>query len=145
MSSSDDRYDLGVVGLGAFGSAAAYWGTRRGVSVVGLERFELGHARGASEDHSRIIRRSYPSADYVRFTQQAFETWAEVSEESGEQLVSITGGLDLFPRDPIDEPEAFLAAMRVEGVQHEVLDAAALVARWPVWHVPDDVVAIYQN
>jgi len=113
--------------------------------VVGFERYELGHARGASEDHSRIIRRSYPSADYVRFTQQAFETWAEVAEESGEQLISITGGLDLFPRDPIDEPEAFLGAMREEGVQHEVLDARALVARWPAWNVSDEVIAIYQD
>jgi len=113
--------------------------------VIGLERFELGHARGASEDHSRIIRRSYSSADYVRFTQHAFETWAEVAEESGEELVTITGGLDLFPRDPIDEPAPFLHAMREEGVEHEVLDAAALVARWPVWHVSDAVVAIYQH
>ena len=88
--------------------------------MIGLERFELGHARGASEDHSRIIRRSYPTGDYVRFTQQAFETWAEVADESGEQLVTITGGLDLFPRDPIDEPEAFLGAMREEGVEHEL-------------------------
>jgi len=113
--------------------------------VIGLERYELGHARGASEDHSRIIRRSYSSADYVRFTQQAFETWAELAEESGERLVTITGGLDLFPRDPIDQPQAFLAAMREEGVQHEVLDADALVERWPAWHVSDEVVSIFQH
>ena len=113
--------------------------------MIGLERFELGHARGASEDHSRIIRRSYPSADYVRFTQQAFETWAEVAEESSEQLVTMTGGLDLFPRDPTDEPEAFLQAMREEGVEYEVLDAAALVERWPAWHVSDEVLAIHQR
>ena len=113
--------------------------------MVGLERFELGHGRGASEDHSRIIRRSYPSADYVRFTRVAFETWAEVADESGEQLLTITGGLDLFPIHPIDEPDAYVAAMREEGVQHEVLDAAALVARWPAWHVSDEVVAIYQD
>ncbi len=30
-------------------------------------------------------------------------------------------------------------------MQHEVLDAAALVARWPAWHVSDEVVAIYQD
>ena len=68
-----------------------------------------------------------------------------MAEESGEELVTITGGLDLFPRDPIDEPEAFLEAMRAEGVQHELLAAAELVARWPAWHVSDEVVAIYQD
>jgi len=113
--------------------------------VIGLERYELGHARGASEDHSRIIRRSYAAADYVRFTRQAFDTWAEVAEESGEELVTITGGLDLFPRDPIDEPESFLEAMREERVEHELLDATELVARWPAWRVSDEVVAIYQH
>ncbi len=48
-----------VVGLGGIGSAAAYWLARRGATVTGFEQFELGHARGASHDHSRIIRRSY--------------------------------------------------------------------------------------
>ena len=53
-------WDVVVVGLGALGSAAAYWAsTRPGTRVLGLERFELGHANGASADHSRIIRLSY--------------------------------------------------------------------------------------
>ena len=49
-----------VLGLGGFGSAAAYWLSRRaGTEVLGLEQFELGHVRGESQDHSRIIRLSY--------------------------------------------------------------------------------------
>jgi hypothetical protein len=48
-----------VLGLGGLGSAAAYWLARGGASVIGLERFALGHDRGASQDHSRIIRLSY--------------------------------------------------------------------------------------
>ena len=49
-----------VVGLGGIGSGAAYWLARRfGPDVLGLEQFELGHANGASQDHSRIIRYSY--------------------------------------------------------------------------------------
>jgi sarcosine oxidase len=147
MATSDasrDRYDLIVVGLGALGSAAAYWGVRRGLSVLGLERFELGHARGASEDHSRIIRRSYASSDYVRFTRVAFEAWDEVAREANEQLVTLTGGLDLFPREPVDDPQDYVTAMDAEGVPYEVLDAAELVRRWPAWHVGDDVTAIHQ-
>ena len=72
-------WDVIVVGLGAFGSAAAYWAsTRPGIRVLGLERFELGHANGASADHSRIIRLSYHRPDYVRLAKRAYETWAEV-------------------------------------------------------------------
>ena len=51
-----------VVGGGGIGSAAAYWLSRRaGEDVVCLEQWALGHGRGASEDHSRIIRLGYHS------------------------------------------------------------------------------------
>ena len=49
-----DRYDAVVVGLGALGSAAAMHLARGGLRVLGLERFELGHQRGASHDTSPI-------------------------------------------------------------------------------------------
>jgi len=67
--------DVAVVGLGALGSAAAYWLSRRpGLRVLGLERFQIGHPYGASEDVSRILRSSYHRRDYVRLTARAYET-----------------------------------------------------------------------
>jgi len=60
-------FDVVVVGLGGIGSGAAYWAAKRaGAGVLGLERFEFGHERGASQDHSRIIRLSYHTPSYVR-------------------------------------------------------------------------------
>ena len=101
-------WDAIVVGLGAIGSAAAYWLSRSlGAGVLGLERFEMDHANGASADHSRIIRLSYHRPDYVRLAKRAYETWAEVEAEAGERIVTITGGLDLWPADPGD-PEGRL-------------------------------------
>jgi sarcosine oxidase len=139
-----DRFDVAIVGLGALGSAAAYWAARRGVRAVGLERFELGHGRGASEDHSRIIRRTYPTEDYVAFARAAFEAWAEVEAEGGAPLLLRTGGLDLFPADAVDDPEAYLARARDAGFALERLDAAELRHRWPAWRVPDDLTALFQ-
>ena len=61
-----------VIGLGGLGSGAAYWLARLGQEagrddvIVGLEQFELGHDKGASHDHSRIIRYSYHTTEYVR-------------------------------------------------------------------------------
>ena len=76
-------WDVVVVGLGALGSAAAYWSARvPGTRVLALERYEIGHPNGASEDVSRIIRRSYHRRDYVRLTARAYDTWAEVERES---------------------------------------------------------------
>ncbi len=92
-------YEYIVLGLGGIGSAAAYWLSRRfGAQVLGLEQFELGHVRGESQDHSRIIRLSYHRPDYVEFAKRAYQAWADVEADSGEQLVLRTGGLDLGPR-----------------------------------------------
>ena len=90
--------DYVVVGLGALGSAAAWHLAARGHSVVGLEQFELGHSRGASHDTSRILRHSYHTPAYVRLTCEAYDDWARLEDESAERLVTVVGGLDLFPR-----------------------------------------------
>src|SRR6185312_14822269 len=87
-----------VVGLGGWGSAAAYWLSRRaGAGVLGLEQFELGHVRGESQDHSRIIRLSYHTPGYVELAKHAFKAWAEVERDAGERLILRTGGLDFNP------------------------------------------------
>src|ERR1700736_1884801 len=98
-----------VVGLGGIGSAAAYWLSRRfGASVLGLEQFELGHVRGESQDHSRIIRLSYHRPDYVEFAKLAYQAWAQVEADSGEQLILRTGGLDFGPHKSAIPPETYM-------------------------------------
>jgi sarcosine oxidase len=66
-------FNVAVIGVGGIGSGAVYWAAKRaGAGVLGLERFELGHQRGASQDHSRIIRLSYHRPDHVRFARSWF-------------------------------------------------------------------------
>ena len=72
-----ETYDVVVVGLGALGSATAWQLSRRGLRVLGLEQFELGHDRGASHDTSRILRHSYHTPGYVRLTFDAYRDWAD--------------------------------------------------------------------
>ena len=68
-----------VVGCGGIGSATAYWLSREaGKEVLGLEQFTLGHDKGSSEDHSRIIRLSYHAPEYTTLTPHTYEAWAEV-------------------------------------------------------------------
>jgi sarcosine oxidase len=142
-------WDVVIVGLGALGSAAAYWCSRRtGTRVLALERYEIGHHNGASEDVSRIIRRSYHRRDYVRLTARAYETWAEVERESGSQVVFRTGGLDVGPREmaagvAIDIGE-YARSMTAEGVPFEALDGPEITRRWPAWRLDDGHVGLYQ-
>ena len=139
------EFPYAVLGLGAIGSAAAYWLSRRASGeVVALEQFELGHTRGASEDHSRIIRRSYHTPWYVELTDHAYRAWDEVERESGERLVVRTGGLDLWPERAAIPMRDYTDSMVACGVPFEELDAGAVMARWPQWRLTDDVRAVFQ-
>jgi sarcosine oxidase len=140
------EFDCAVVGLGALGSAAAYWIARAGLSVIAFEQFEFGHARGASHDHSRIIRRSYHTPAYVRLAGEAYDAWHTVEDESGESLVLRTGGLDVGPLRGAAARgmEDHAASMDDAGVVYERLDAAEIMRRWPAWQLPDSVGGLFQ-
>jgi sarcosine oxidase len=139
------EWDLIVVGLGALGAGAAYWGsTRPGARVLGLERFEFGHVNGASADHSRIIRLSYHRPDYVRLAKRAYETWAIVEAEADEQIVTITGGVDLWPADPAIPKADYTESLTAEEVPFELLDADEVMRRWPQWRLDDGTAAMFQ-
>jgi len=146
MSGCRRDWDAIVIGLGAIGSAAAYWISRSlGDRVLGLERYEIDHVNGASADHSRIIRLSYHRADYVRLAKRAYETWAAVEAEAGDRIVTMTGGLDLWPADPAIPMADYTDSLTAEGVAFELLDAAEVCRRWPQWRLDDDVIAMWQR
>jgi monomeric sarcosine oxidase len=137
-----------VIGMGALGSAAACQLARRlGDEVLVLEQFTPGHTRGASEDHSRIIRHSYHSTVYTSLTRAMFAAWRELEAESGTPLISVTGGLDFGdPRivGSVEAVHANAAAMAAEAIDFEFVDPKALRVRWPQWRMADDVVSLYQ-
>ena len=138
---------VGVIGLGGLGSAAAYWLARRGVDVVGFEQFELGHVRGASHDHSRIIRRSYHTPGYVELSAGAYDAWADVERESGDSIITRTGGIDLFPDGGTIDPSAYTSSLSAVGAPYEWIGGAEVRRRWPAFAggdlVDDSVMAIY--
>ncbi|MGB0100394.1 MAG: N-methyl-L-tryptophan oxidase [Nocardioides sp.] len=140
-----EHVDHVVVGLGALGSAAAYHLAQRGRSVLGLERFELGHRRGASHDTSRILRHSYHTPEYVRLTQDAYDDWARLSADAGRDLVTTVGGLDLFPPDPAIPMIDYTTALTEVEIPYELLDVDAIAARWPQFSLPDGTVGLYQE
>jgi sarcosine oxidase len=140
-----NEWDAIVVGLGAIGSGAAYWLSRGlGERVLGLEQFELGHANGAGQDHSRIIRYSYHRPEYVRLARRAYESWAEVEAESGTRIVTKTGGLDIGPRVAAIPLDDYSRSMTAEGIAFEELDGPEISRRWPQWRLGDEHHGLYQ-
>src|SRR4051812_22692893 len=84
--------DVIVLGLGGMGSAAAAALAKRGMNVIGIDQFQLAHDRGSSHGQTRIIRKAYfENPSYVPLLSRAYELWAELSQESQQQLYHPTG------------------------------------------------------
>ncbi len=135
-----------VIGLGGIGSAATYWLSRKaGAEVLGLEQFELGHVRGESQDHSRIIRLSYHKPEYVKLAKEAYDAWKILEEESKQEIVIRTGGLDLWPPNAIIPMSDYTESLSACDVPYEILDQSEIQKRFPQFHLPDGTQGLFQS
>ena len=96
------RHDAIVVGLGVHGSATLRHLAARGLDVLGLEQYGLGHDLGSSHGATRMIRRAYPHPDWDALVDTAYRAWSELEGASKAQLLDITGGLYAAPGDRPD-------------------------------------------
>ncbi|BBY26777.1 N-methyl-L-tryptophan oxidase [Mycolicibacterium sediminis] len=141
---SDNAYDVIVVGLGGMGSAAAYHLARRGVRVLGLEKFGPAHDRGSSHGGSRIIRQSYfEDPAYVPLLLRAYELWAELTRDTGIEVHRLTGGLFIGPPESLTVAGSLRAAQEW-SLPHEMLDAGEIRRRFPTLAPAPGDVALYE-
>ncbi len=137
-------YDAIVIGLGGMGSAAAYHLAQRGERVLGLEAFEQNHAQGSSHGEHRIIREAYFEApDYVPLIQRAYRLWHELEQESGRDLLTITGGL-LLGRPESDVVSGSIESAERHRLPYEVLTPSEVRDRFPGFQPSDDLVAVHE-
>jgi sarcosine oxidase len=140
-----ETFDAIVVGLGAHGSAAAAALARRGLRVVGLERFGRGEAHGSSGGWSRMIRIThYEDPWLVPLAWASWDRWLALGDEVGTVLLQETGGLyGGPPGHPVPEGSR-LGAVR-HGLAFELLDAAEIHRRWPIFRPADDTIAVLET
>ena len=141
---SGQRSEVIVVGLGAMGAALAWRLARRGVRVVGLDRYHPPHALGSTHGRSRIIREAYyEHPHYVPMVQRAFGLWAELEAESRTRLYQPTGGLMIGPADGPLVSGARTSAAR-HGVPVQVWSRDELAARVPALTPPADAIGLFE-
>ena len=137
-------FDAIVVGAGGMGSAALYHLARRGLEVLGIERYGVPHAMGSSHGETRIIRLAYAEhPDYVPLLRRAYALWRELETSAGEQLLVVTGGVDAGTEQSATV-RGSIKACALHDLPHERLDAAALTQRFPGYRLPREMVAVYQ-
>jgi sarcosine oxidase len=126
------------------GSATLFHLARRGLRVLGLERFDLVHEYGSSHGLTRIIRLAYwEHPTYVALLRRAYELWRELEGLAGERLLHITGSVDAGP----EGGAIFQGALRsseLHGLAHEVMDGVELHRRFPGYHLPKSIRCLYQ-
>lgn len=138
-------YDAIVVGLGAHGSATVAELARRGATVLGLERFERGHAKGSFVGKSRIIRLAYfEHPDYVPLLRRAWERWLDLERETGAKLLHQTGGL-YAGAEGSEIVTGSLASAREHGLAHKTLTTDELRSRFPWLKVDDGMVGLFEE
>lgn len=125
------RYDVAVIGAGAFGAWAAYQLCRRGKKVALLDAYGPGHSRSSSGGETRIMRMGYgPDELYTRFALRSMELWREFIRHSGQQLFLRTGMLWLA-RQRDRYPRGTMATLNRVGVACERLSRPELRSRFP--------------
>jgi sarcosine oxidase len=139
---TETKWDVIVAGAGAGGSAALYQLARRGVKALGLDRWHPPHTHGSSHGDTRITRLALGEGEeYVPFARRSHEIWRELEAATGRTLLRQIGGLVFGPRSgrtrahgAVDFLGTTLAVAQRTGLSHEVLEAAALQARFPQFH-----------
>ena len=125
------------------GSATAAHLAQRGSRVLGLERWQPGHAHGSSHGDSRIIREMYAEDPvYVPLVQRALALWRELEARSARPLLTMTGGLMVGPAQG-ELVQGTLRSAREHALAFEVLDAAAVRRRFPAFQPGDGMVAVW--
>lgn len=146
------HYDLIVVGLGAMGSAALYQASRRGATVLGIDRFDPPHTMGSSHGDTRITRSAIAEGEmYMPFVRRSNEIWRDLEAQSGRALFHRSGGLIIGSDDSAAfhfqgdfvETSARIAAKF--DIPHEILNADEIRRRFPLLTPRPDERAYYEK
>ncbi|HEV3153862.1 MAG TPA: N-methyl-L-tryptophan oxidase [Candidatus Baltobacteraceae bacterium] len=128
--------------MGASSLAAC---ARRGASTIGFDRYERGHALGASSGKTRLIRQAYfENPAYVPLLLRAYELWAQLERETQQRLLYDTGLL------MVGRPESGLIRGSLQSSDEfalpvELWNAPHLRYKFPQLRVLDTEVGVYER
>ena len=138
------NYDVIVLGTGGIGSAALDQLARRGVRVLGIDRFDAGHDRGSSHGRTRVIRHAYyEHPDYVPLVRRAQTMWEELEADTGRTLYRRTGILQVGPPEG-EVIDGVAKSAQQHAIPIERLDPSEVQLRFPGFVCDDDHVGLFE-
>lgn len=141
-----------VIGLGAMGSATAYQLAKRGVDVIGIDRFAPPHTMGSTHGETRITRQAIGEGQqFVPLALRSNEIWRELEAQTGRHLLTQCGGLFIaraglasHMHGQTDFLGNTIAAAQAFGIAHERLNADAMRLRFPQFDLQGDEIGYYE-
>lgn len=143
---SETTCDVAVLGLGAMGAAALWQFAKRGVKVVGIDRFAPPHDQGSSHGDTRITRQAVGEGPaYVPLALASHRIWRELEAESGVPLLNACGTLITGPRSGASSHHGIADFVGRTGevakafdIAHEMMEAGDIRRRFPQFGQLDD-------
>jgi sarcosine oxidase len=147
-----EQFEVVVCGLGAMGSATTYQLAKRGVRVLGIDRFAPPHALGSTHGETRVTRLAIGEGlAYVPLAQRSHTLWREIEQETGAELLTTNGvlimaspGLQTRHQGKTGFLETTIDAARTFSIDHEVLAAAEIGARFPQFRLAGDETGYFE-
>lgn len=137
-------YDAIVIGVGGMGSAALYQMARRGMKVIGLDRYDIPNDMGSSHGISRIIRLTYhEDPSYVPLLRRSYELWRQLENTADERLLISTGIINAG-KENSSVFQGSKESCEIHNVPYEVMSGPEVNQRFPGYQLPEDSVAVYQ-
>lgn len=136
--------DAIVVGLGGMGSAALCHLAAAGADVLGLDRYIVPHAHGASHGRTRILRVAYwEDVRYVPLVQRAVQLWNALGAATGQSIFVRTGSVDAGVRDS-RAMSGVIQACEQFNLGRDVMTGPEASRRFPAFRLPSDFTAVFQ-
>lgn len=134
------------------GSATAYQLAKRGVRVLGIDRFAPPHALGSTHGETRVTRMAIGEGlEYVPLAMRSHQLWREIEQETGAELLTSNGvlimsapGLHSHHHGKSRFLETTIEAARAFAIDHEVLAAAEIQARFPQFGLRGDETGYFE-
>ena len=126
------------MGCGGIGSAAMYHLAKRGLKVIGIDRFHPPHDQGSSHGETRVIRKAYfEHPNYVPLLHRAWDLWEALADESNHQLIERR---DLLMSGPpgSDVTEGARQSAQLHNLPLEDLTHDEASRRFPMFSIPQD-------
>ena len=125
------RFDVAVIGAGAFGAWTACFLHKAGARVIVLDAYGAANSRSSSGGETRITRMAYGDGElYSRWALESLPEWLALERRAGQTLFHPTGVLT-FSDAKTGWVQKSVEVIRRIGAQCELLSNEDLAERFP--------------